>query len=111
MRYLLNSAVITAEGTYAYQRVSVEEARAWYTSGPVVSTIGYAETAAFAAELLGKPVAVNRRTIQMAVGDEALVVRIVLPPGSARIDPRDKGAIGRLMLEGHFELGLLRRTA
>lgn len=109
-RYLLNSAVITAPGDYRYRHVSVETARRWYVSGTrPVSTIGYAETAAALAELLGAEIAVDRRTITMQPGDEALVFRLALPPGSQRIDPADKGRIGREVLAGHYELGLLRR--
>ena len=110
-RYILNSAVITAPGVYEYQVTTVERAREWARQGPFVSTIGYQETAAFASELLGVGVPMNRRTITMAPGDEALVVRIVLPPGSPRIDPADKGRLGELILDGHFELGLLCRIA
>jgi len=109
MKYLLNSAVITAPGRYDYRHISAAEAREWYAAGPVTSTIGYAETAAALAELLGAAIPVDRRTIVMQPGDEALVFRLVLPPGSTRIDPRDKGALGREVLAGHYELGILRR--
>jgi hypothetical protein len=48
----------------------------------------------------------------MAPGDEALVIRIVLPPGSPRIDPADKGRLGEIIrTPGLVELGLLRRIA
>lgn len=111
MRYLLNSAVITAPGNYSYALVDEAAAAAWYRQGPVESTIGYAETAAALSELLGAKIAVSRRVITMAAGDEALVFRLVLPPGSERIDPRDKGAIGRALIGQHYELGLLRRLS
>jgi hypothetical protein len=112
MRYILNSAVITAAGTYQYQTIGASEARTWYAAGPVVSTIGYPETAALASELLGAEVPVNRRTIVMAPWDEALVIRIVLPPGSQRIDPADKGRLGEIIrTPGLVEIGLLRRIA
>lgn len=62
-------------------------------------------------ELLGVEIAVDRRTIQMQPGDEALVFRLALPPGTPRIDPRDKGALGRALIAGHYELGILRREA
>ena len=109
MRYILNSAVITASGTYEYQVIDPTLARSWAEQGSFISTIGYPETAAFATELLGVPVPANRIMVSMDPGDEALVVRLVLPAGSPRIDPSDKGRLGRLALEGHFELGLLRR--
>ena len=109
-RYLLNSAVLTDFGTYEYQPVSPEEARRWWASGPEpTSTIGYEETAAALSQLLNVQVAVNRITIKMEPGDEALVFRLVLPPGSPRIDPKDKGQIMKHVKEGHWELGLLRR--
>lgn len=109
-RYLLNSAVVTSPGVYAYRRVTPGEARAWAAAAPWVSSIGYAETAALAAEVLGVDVPVDRRTIGMQPGDEALVIRIVLPPGTPRIDPQNKGRLGEVLRAGHTELGLLRRV-
>lgn len=126
MRYLLNSAVITAPGRYSYRHLTAEEAAEWYrellaayeaavarreAAAPPVSTIGYPETAAALGELLGAAIAVDRRTITMAPGDEALVFRLALPPGSPRIDPADKGRLGREILAGHYELGLLARES
>jgi hypothetical protein len=109
-KYILNSAVITAPGTYTYQLISVDEAKQWFSS-QVVSTIGYEETALALTELLGlaSPLPVNRITIKMEPGDEALVFRLVLPPGTPRIDPKDKGAIAQHVKAGHWELGLLKR--
>ena len=109
MRYILNSAVITAPGVYSYRLTTPEEAREWYGSGNVISTIGYEETAEALSRLLGRPVPVNRVTIKMEPGDSALVFRLVLPPGSPRIDPKDKGQIISHIQAGHWELGLLRR--
>jgi len=109
-RYILNSAVLTDFGTYEYMPMTPEEARRWYAEGEVpVSTIGYEETASALSQLLSVTVPVNRITIKMAPGDEALVFRLVLPPGSPRIDPRDKGRIMQVVSAGHWELGLLRR--
>lgn len=112
MRYLLNSAVITSPGSYTYSLISPEEAREWYhADAPPVSTIGYAETALVLSQLLGVVVELNRVSISMQAGDEALVFRIVLPPGSQRIDPRDKGCAAQVLKRGHYELGLLRRIS
>lgn len=136
MQYLLNSAVLTAFGTYAYDPLSTEQARTWLTtcvcdhsSGqldgetcrtcqgtgyPWQSTIGYEETARALEVLCDLPpgsIPVQRLTIQMQPGDSALVFRLVLPPGSPRIDPQNKGQILGHIEEGHWELGLLwRRT-
>jgi len=111
MRWLLNSAVITAPGKYKYRLVCPVQAREWYEAGPeVISTIGYEETAIALGVLLGTPIVVNRHTIRMEPGDQALVFRLALPPGSPRIAPGDKGALGQAVLAGHFELGVLIRT-
>ncbi|MEM0288102.1 MAG: DUF1874 domain-containing protein [Nitrososphaerota archaeon] len=109
MRYILNSAVITSYGTYVYEPMTVEEAKRWAKNGPFISTIGYEETAAVLSQLLQIPIQVNRTTIKMEVGDEALVFRIVLPPGSPRIDPQDKGRIANVISSNQWELGLLSR--
>jgi len=109
-KYLLNSAVLTSFGLFFYSAITPEEAREWYGDGAnVISTIGYEETALALSELLGRPVPVNRVTIRMEPSDEALVFRLVLPAGSPRIDPKDKGTITSHVNAGHWELGLLRR--
>lgn len=110
MKYILNSAVVTSPGDYRYALISPDDARQWASSG-FTSTVGYEQTAEALTTLLGQPVPVDRRTITMAPGDEALVFRLVFPAGSPRIDPADKGRLARAVLDGHYELGLLARLA
>ena len=110
MRYILNSAVITAPGTYTYRLMNPDEAREWATLG-FESAVGYEQTAEALTELLGVPVAVHRIFVDMAAGDEALVFRLKLPHGSPRIEPQDKGRLSDAIIAGHFELGLLYREA
>lgn len=110
-RYLLNSAVITAPGTYRYRLVSREEASRWMAEGDYTSAIGYEQTAEALAKISGLPVPVNRVTVKMEPGDEALVFRIALPEGHPRIDPKDKGALENVLREGYYELGVLERLA
>jgi hypothetical protein len=105
----LNSAVITAPGTYRYELVSSDEAQAW-AADDVTSTIGYEQTAEALSQILGFRVPVIRTTIVMKAGDEALVFRLVFPPGTPRIDPADKGRLAQAVLDGHYELGLLVRV-
>lgn len=111
MRFVLNSAVITSEGLYRYHHMSPEDAAAWCKAGEFVSAIGYQETSDVLSELVGVAVPVNRVTIKMEPGDQALVFRVVLPPGSNRIAPGDKGQIGEIILKKQFELGLLERIS
>jgi hypothetical protein len=108
MKYLLNSAVITAPGNYSYRLLTKEQARAWDVDESAISAIGYEQTAAALSLLLGHPVPMNRQIISMAAGDEALVFRVVRPDFQ-RIDPKDKGRLSRALMEGAFEIGLLKR--
>lgn len=111
-RYLLNSSVITWPGTYVYDIVTVPEAVRWVNEGPWTSFIGYEQTCRALEQLLGlrQSIPVNRRTIRMRAGDEALVFRINLPAGSQRIEGAVKGNMdmGRILKEGKYELGILR---
>lgn len=110
MKYLLNSAVITSPGDYRYCLATAEAAKSWYNQGSVpISTIGYEQTAIALSQILESNVQVNRTTIQMEPGDTALVFRLVLPPGTPRIDPEDKGRLSQAILDGFYELGLLVR--
>lgn len=47
MRYVLNSAVLTAPGRYEYRLLSPAAARDWLRQGPVVSRVGYEATLAY----------------------------------------------------------------
>jgi len=88
MRYILNSAVLTAPGTYQYRLIGAEEAREWALAGPFVSRVGYAETAQFIRDLTGVEPELSREESKMEPGDEALVVRL-----KYRLrDPKVKGA-------------------
>ena len=110
MRYLLNSAVITAPGDYEYRLVTVDEAKAWLAPGQLVSTIGYPETAAAMQALFGGQVNINRIMVTMQAGDEALVFRLVLPPGAPRIDPTNKGRLTPEYVAQNSEIGVLKRV-
>jgi hypothetical protein len=109
-RYLLNSAVITAPGSYEYVLLDQDAARDWLMDGEFISTCGYAETAQVLETLTGVPVPVNRQTIRMEPGDEALVFRLAFQPGQARINPGDKGALTPEFVRENCEFGILRRT-
>lgn len=111
MKYILNSAVLTAFGAYTYRQVDLAEAKDWLQSGDWISTIGYPETATALLSLVGVPVPVNRQTIRMEAGDQALVFRLVLPPGAQRIDPQDKGRLSPEFVLAHCEMGILTRTS
>jgi len=103
MRYLLNSAVITAEGVYEYRLVTPQEAAEWIRRGGWVSRIGYPQTADHIEKLSGVRPTLSREASPMGVGDEALVVRLRYRVA----DPSTKGQIQ----EEDWEYGLLRRLS
>lgn len=107
MLYILNSAVLTSFGCFDYQPMNPEEVSYLLRKEKFFSTIGYEETALALSELTGISIPVNRKTIKMETGDRAVVFRLVFPSGSQRIDPKDKGSLGKHLLAGNFELGLL----
>ena len=109
-KYYLNSAVITAEGVYEYRLVDKDEAREWASGESPISTVGYEQTAVALGEILRQTVEVCRKNIKMETGDEALVFRLVFPPGTGRIDPRDKGALDDLVMRGCYEIGILKKV-
>jgi hypothetical protein len=110
-KYLLNSAVITSPGMYCYEHVDLDEATKWLEAGDWTSTIGYPETAEALSELTGLRIPVNRSVVTMQPGDQALVFRLVLPPGARRVAPGAKGGLGVGYILQHCEIGLLERVS
>lgn len=108
MKYILNSAVITAPGTYEYRLITPAEALAWLHAGKWESTIGYQETAEALSKISQIQIPVNRKTITMQGGDEALVFRLVFPQGY-RPDPSKKGEMGIDFILKNSEIGIMRR--
>jgi len=112
-RYILNSAVITSSGTYRYTLLQPHEAaellRVWCDPDaypdPPISCIGYEETAEAMAVLLNYRPEINRMTIKMAPGDQALVFRLTRRLSQAEM----KGKLGLSLILSNCEIGLLER--
>jgi hypothetical protein len=109
MNFILNSAVITSPGTYSYKHITADAAKKWLETCVWVSTVGYVETAKALEQIAGIPIPVDRRTITMEQGDEALVFRLNLPPGNRRTEPISKGGLGVDYILDHCEIGILER--
>ncbi len=108
MRYILNSAVITAPGTYEYKHITPAEALTWLREGAWESCVGYMETAQALSLIAKITIPVSRKIITMQAGDEALVFRLVFPQGF-RPDPTQKGSMSIEFILSHCEIGILRR--
>lgn len=109
MRFLLSSAVITAPGAYRYRLVTLPEARQWIEAGPYYSTIRYPETARALAALVGRKIETRDEILKMESGDEALVFRLVFPPGTRGLPLDKKGRVDTGFILDNCELGILER--
>lgn len=110
MRYLLNSAVLTSPGEYNYRLVDINQAVAWLLDGEFVSAIRYDQTAEALSMITGVDIPTRDTTLVMEAGDEALVFRLVFPPGTPRVPQGLKGSVDPEWLRSHSELGVLVKT-
>lgn len=76
-RYVYNTPILTAYGTWAFTQVTVDEAIAFLRSAGWISGIGHSGTAQLLTQLSGVLVPVNRISTRLDIGDEALVFRLL----------------------------------
>lgn len=107
MRYILNSAVITAPGHYTYAHITAAEAFSWLHEGGWISTVGYPETCEALQRISGIEIPCNRKQITMNVGDEALVFRLT----KRLIVPENKGKVGVQEILENCEIGILKHVS
>lgn len=73
---LLNTSIITADGEYSLQGISLEKAREIVAGVALDSAIGHESTAQIMSELLGVDVPVNRQMFAQQVRQIALVFKL-----------------------------------
>lgn len=102
---LINTALLTAYGSYEYKRATVEEVKALLQTG-FTSYIGHKATAQVLSEDLGVVIAFHRGGFQQQPGDTAIVVKIHTPrlQEGALLDESEIRRIG-------YDFGILLRLA
>ena len=99
---ILNTSILTNFGSYEYQKISLEDAKAVVSNG-FNSAIGHQSTADILTSLLGVNVSLNRIQYSQKVGELALVFKLNGRPEEGAILSREEiEKIG-------YEFGLLRR--
>lgn len=107
---LLNTSILTSFGTYTYEPLTIEEARALVSEfqrkgKPIQSAIGHQATAELLSSLLDYTVAVNRMDFKQTVKTAALVFKLKGRPPEGKVLSREE------LEEMGYEFGLLTRTA
>lgn len=72
---ILNTSILTAEGTFSLQKISLSEAKI-LASGEIISAIGHESTAQIITKLLGVDIPMNRINFEQKVGQKALVFKL-----------------------------------
>ena len=100
----MNTSIVTADGDYTLQSITLDEARAMVVGGDYQSFIGHDSTAEIMTELLGVPVAANRLGWFPEEGDRALCFKLNSRPKEGAILTREE------LEEIGFSFKLLTRT-
>ncbi len=107
---LLNSSIVTSYGTFTYQPLSLDEAKAlvqeFQQTGKLIqSAIGHQSTADFLSALLDFPVTINRIEFKQTTNDIALIFKLKQRLPDRQILSREEmAAVG-------YEFGLLAKIS
>lgn len=107
---LLNTSILTAYGTYRYEPLSLEQAKAllrdYQRNGwPIQSAIGHQSTAELLSDLLEFHVPANRSEFKQAVNDVAMVFKLCRRISEGSILTREE------IERTGYEFGLLTRLS
>ena len=82
---ILNTSILTCEGEYKLERISLEEARDLIKNNEFVSAIGHKSTAEILTMLLGEKIEENRINFIQEVGQKCLVFKLLGRPEEGKI--------------------------
>ena len=93
---LLNTSIITSDGTYSLETISLDQAiELVTTSKSIDSAIGHESTAQIMTTLLGVQVDLNRQMFSQELGQKALVFKLNgRPPEGSVLTLEELKAIG-----------------
>lgn len=86
---ILNTSIVTTDGTYTLTSITLEQARALVAGSPIDSAVGHESTAALLTTLLGVEVPTNRQLFAQQVGQRALVCKLNGRPPEGQILSRE----------------------
>lgn len=103
---VLNTAILTADGTYAMRTINPDEARSIVADAPAIdSAVGHEATAALLSDLLGRHIPLNRQLFAHRPHQRALVFKLDgRPPEGVVLDRDAMESLG-------YTLRLLERTS
>ena len=82
---ILNTSILTCEGEYKLEQISLEEARDLIKNNEFVSAIGHKSTAEILTMLLGEKIEENRIMFEQEVGQKCLVFKLNGRPEEGKI--------------------------
>jgi hypothetical protein len=88
--YLLNSAIVTAQGTYLYETLLPDDAHRLIQTTSFISAIGHESTADILSKKTGLNIPANRIAINMQAGDQAIVFKIKSRMEEGKVYTRDE---------------------
>ena len=87
---ILNTSILTAEGSYTLKQISLEEAKTLVHTNEVLSAIGHQSTAEILTELLETSIPLNRIMFAQETGQKAIVFKLNGRPEEGKILTRDE---------------------
>lgn len=82
---ILNTSIITTEGIYKLESITLKEAKDLVLVNEIDSAVGHESTAQIITSLLGRYIPMNRQNFQQQAGQSALVFKLDGRPEEGKI--------------------------